>query len=324
MSRLWAAWVRLWDGHEHPRALGLCRLLLGVVVSVDLLWMGALGLPPALWGADEAIALGVPLAVEPVPWLWELLPATPASAWLLWGGMLAAGLGVAAGLAPGPAAFAFVLLSAVTARTLPAADRGIDMLVRDAMLVLALSAAGRDLSLGLRLRTGRWTAPPEARAPAWPRRLLFLQLVLVYFFAGVSKVATAWTPFGGWTAMYIALRDPHFAVFPREWVDPLFPLTQALTATTWLWEWAAPVLLLAGWYRLTPERPGRLRAWSNRVDLRAVYLLVGALFHVGTHLTLRLGMFPFAVMALYPVAFHPDELGRAWARLRRRAPPALP
>jgi hypothetical protein len=77
-------------------------------------------------------------------------------------------------------------------------------------------------------------------------------------------------------------------------------------------------MLLAYWYRNTPDRPGRLRAWFNRVNFLHVYLLVGAIFHLGTHLSLQLGIFPFAVLALYPAAFRPDEWGRWGGALRAR------
>jgi hypothetical protein len=54
-----------------------------------------------------------------------------------------------------------------------------------------------------------------------------------------------------------------------------------------------------------------VRAAFNRVGFVHLYLVLGAVFHVGTHLTMRLGIFPFAVLALYPAALHPDEWSRA-------------
>jgi hypothetical protein len=56
----------------------------------------------------------------------------------------------------------------------------------------------------------------------------------------------------------------------------------------------------------------------NRWAVAERYLLVGAAFHVGTHLVLRLGIFPFAMLALYPAAVHPDRLLGWWQSLSGR------
>lgn len=320
ITRLWGRWVDIWDRREHPLPMALVRILLGAVVFVDLLRMGILGLVNPLMAPAEAGGWGVPLALDHVPWFWASVPPTSGMAVLQWALMLGAALCVLVGLAPRAAAVVFVLLSAQFAITLPAADRGIDTLIRNAMLLLACARCGDTLSLGRRARTGRWTAPLDHQVPAWPRYLMLVQLTVLYFAAGVSKVASSWTPFGGWTALYIAMRDPHFQVLPDDVVDTLFPFTQALTGSSWIWEWMGPTLLLAYHFRATRDRGGWLRATFNRLDYRLVYLGIGALFHAGTHISFRLGIFPFAVMALYPAAFHADELHAAAAWVRRRVP----
>jgi hypothetical protein len=49
------------------------------------------------------------------------------------------------------------------------------------------------------------------------------------------------------------------------------------------------------------------------------------MFHLGIALTMRLGIFPSAMLAMYPVLLLPDEVERArrWVvgRVRRRAAP---
>jgi hypothetical protein len=324
IARCWTGWVDLWAAREHPRALAGVRILLGTVVFFDFLTMGLLDLVVPLMAPEIAGGIGQPAGAEYVPHLWRVLPQTAGSAWLVWSVLLTSSATLALGVLPRISALVFVLLSAQFALTLPGADRGIDTLVRNAALVLVASGAGETLSLGRRLRTGRWSAPDDTTIPAWPRYLLIVQLMVVYFAAGVSKVSSVWTPVGGWTALYIAMRDPHFQVAPSDWVDAAFPLTQALTGATWIWEWAGPSLVLAYWYRHTRDRGGWLRRTMNRVDYRLLYLAVGAFFHLGTHISFRLGMFPFAVMALYPAAFHPDELRRAGRWLRARLPGKAP
>ncbi len=204
-------------------------------------------------------------------------------------------------------ALALVLVWTQLSLGLPASDRGIDMLIRNVVLLLAFSSAGRVWSLDALIRTGSWRGDGKA-VTAWPRYLLIIQLVILYFTAGIQKVASSWTPFGGWSALYIAMRDPAFAMGELAWLDDLYPATQLLTASTWVWEWVAPLLLLALYYRDTRGRSGRLRAVINRMSFRTAYLIIGAMFHIGTSLTLQLGIFPWAVLSLYPACFHPDEL----------------
>ncbi len=190
------------------------------------------------------------------------------------------------------------------------------MLIRNVIFLLAFSSAHRVWSLDARIRTGSWRGDGRP-VPAWPRYLLIIQLVILYFTAGVQKVASSWTPFGGFSALYIAMRDPAFAMGPQPWLDTLYPATQLLTASTWLWEWAAPLLLLSLYYRDTRERPGRLRTVLNRLSFRTNYLLIGVVFHVGTALTLQLGIFPWAVISIYPACFHPDELRSVLVRVKQ-------
>ena len=193
------------------------------------------------------------------------------------------------------------------------------MLLRNALVVLALSPAGRAWSVDARIRTGRWRGD-GLPAPSWPRYLLVVQLLVLYFTAGVQKVSRSWLPMGDWSALYIAMRDPAFSKLPRSWVDATYVLTQLGTLTTWLWEWSAPLLLLAYHYRDTRTRPGRLRALCNRSDLLVLWVALGAIFHLGTDFALRLGIFPFACMSLYPAFFHHDELRSGARWVRRRIP----
>ncbi len=51
--------------------------------------------------------------------------------------------------------------------------------------------------------------------------------------------------------------------------------------------------------------------------MRNVYVAVGIAFHLMLALTLKLGIFPFAMLACFPAFFRPQELERAVARLRR-------
>ena len=93
-------------------------------------------------------------------------------------------------------------------------------------------------------------------------------------------------------------------------------LTQIATALTHLWELGAPLVLAAAHFRRTRERPGRLRRLFNRLPVRNFYVLMGVAFHLSLALSLRLGIFPFAMLACFPAFFRPAELEQAVARLR--------
>ena len=313
-------WIGLWDRREHPRSLAGVRILLASVVLVDLLVAQRLDVVVGIWGDLEAGGIVDVVGRKKIPEVYRWLPATPSTAWTVWGVAVGSAAALLTGIGARLAALVLCLSLAQMALILPGADRGIDMLVRNALLILACARSDATASLWARVRTGRFFGVVDGPVPSWPRYLLVVQLVLLYWGAGAAKVASTWTPFGDYAALYLAMRDPHFARLSVGLVDALYPVTQVLTATTWLWEWAAPLLLLAYHYRDTRTRPGWLRASFNRLGFVPVYLGLGVVFHVGTHLTMRLGIFPFAVLALYPAALHPDEWGALLVRVRRRLP----
>ncbi|RME26444.1 MAG: hypothetical protein D6798_06715 [Deltaproteobacteria bacterium] len=263
-----------------------------------------------LWDRREA-ADSLAMVRALVPWLFTLAPPTADTASVAFWGAVVASAGLAAGIATRLSAVVLVLLLAQLALILPAADRGIDMLIRNTLLVLACSGAGRAWSVDARLRTGRW-AGDRRPIPSWPRYLLVVQLVLLYGTAGMQKVASSWLP-PDWSALWIALHDPHFGRFDADWTwsPGMYQASRLATAVTWVWEWAAPLVLVAFWARDTEGRPGRRRAALRRGHILALYAALGVVFHLGTHLLLRLGIFPFAVLSLYPALVHPD----AWAGL---------
>ena len=133
--------------------------------------------------------------------------------------------------------------------------------------------------------------------------------------AGVQKAALSWTPLGGLSALYIVLHDPSFARTDFAWLDRIYPVTQLATLSTMAFEWGAPVVLWAFYCRWTADRPGKLRAFTVRYHLHLWWLGVGVMLHLGIALTMRLGIFPWAMLATYPALLHPDELLAFWRRL---------
>jgi hypothetical protein len=309
-----ARWVAFWDEREPPTCLALIRVALALVVIVDLVTLAAHGAIDWIWAPIEAGGV-VTWSGSDTPLFYRIFPASAGSATLLWGGLLASAMGVAAGAFTRASALAHVWFSAQAALIHPGADRAIDRLIRMVLIVLVLSPSAAVWSVDAKRATGRFGGDASP-APAWPRYLIFGQLVLTYFGAGLAKGGTHWYPWGGYNALYLTLRDPILSAVDPAWLHSKLShvATQLATAVTHLWELSAPVLLWSAYYRRTSERPGRVRRLFRRIPVRELYVAVGVVFHLTLALTLRLGIFPFAMLACFPAFFRPDELDRAWHR----------
>lgn len=323
MSRLragWSQWVDLWSHEEPPTSLALLRILLAAVMLSDVLWLGWLGLPPALLGPEEIGGFGRS-AEHPAPWLWRWLPLHPWTPWVLWGLWVLSLLGVLTGTLTPIACVIAALLSANLASLVPAADRGIDLLSRNVLWILALSSAGAVASVDARRRTGRWIGDGTA-FPAWPRHLILLQLIVMYTAAGVSKMGARWLPMGDFGALWIILQDPAISRLTHAPPEAWYPLSQLATAGTVAWEWSTPLLLVVLWQR--HRRPDPRSGWGRVLRWRPElwWAGVGLCFHLGIAALLKLGIFPWAMIALYPAFLHPSDLARS--RLPAPAPQVTP
>ena len=302
IARWWQAWVAIWDHHEHPRSLAYIRIGVGLCLLWDFAWIGMLDLIIPLIAPEELGGWGRLFDRPHVPWVWRYMPTEPWVAYGVWSIIMLGALAVTAGFYTRTACLIVLIYYGQTAQILDAADRGIDTMLRNVLVILAFSKAGAHLS---------WEAyrrgTPAEDVPAWPRHLLILQLVVMYFVAGIAKVGAGWTPMGGYSALYLILQDPAVARFDWSWIAPLYPITQFGTFMTTLWEYTAPLVLVVYYFRHTHHRPGRFRAWSNRYNPHWWWLAVGVTFHVLIAITLNLGIFPFAMLAFYPCFIHPDE-----------------
>jgi hypothetical protein len=311
----------LWDEREPPTCLAVIRIGLALVVLFDLAALAGHGAISWLWAPDEAGGVSS-WERGNAPLFYRLLPPTAGSAKLLWAASFVSALGIGAGCFTRASTLAHVWFSAQAALINPGADRAIDRLIRMVLLILVLSPSAAVWSVDAWRATGRFRGDPSP-APAWPRYLIFAQLVITYFGAGLSKGGTHWYPWGGYNALYLTLRDPILSSIEPRWLDGWlgYRLTQVATAVTHLWELGAPLLLLAAFYRRTPDRPGRLRRLFSRLRARETYVAIGVVFHLTLAATMRLGIFPFAMLACFPAFFRPDELERAarWCFARLRA-----
>jgi hypothetical protein len=312
---IWNRWVTLLDRREPATSLALARALVGAVLLADLLIAASLGLVESLWAppADGGMAYGAGVA-----WLDDALGGGTGAAWGMWAICATAAACFCTGLFTRTSAVVLVVAYAQVAMLLPEADRGIDTLFRAALVVFAFSGAGATLSLDARIRHGRF-ARPDALVTAWPRYLLVAQMAWLYFSAATNKLQSPWTPIGGFSALHYVLLDPHFARFDTPWLGSVHWLTRTATFFTMCFEWLAPLMPLAMYYRATPERGGRLRRLLLRIRFYEAWLILGVSFHISLALTVRLGIFPYGVLALYPVFVEPAHIHRGLAKLGSKA-----
>jgi hypothetical protein len=313
----WSRWVGLWDRREDGLSLALVRMGVGLGLVHAMAVPAARGLVPVIWfdraqGGYKDLGEGmfiVRLLGGPSPGLiWSLVGLC-----LLSGGLLIAGLGARWAALVGLQCF--LGLSWLNGQ----AGGSYDFLLANALWLVVLAESDRTASLWARLSRGAWLAPGEV--PSWPRYLMVVQLVLMYFATGIQKVSAHWVPGGDWSALYYILQQPSWQRWRMEWAAWVYPLTQAATGAVWFFEVGAPLLLLAFWYRDSREQGGALRATFNRVDLRALFCMAGVSMHLGIATLMDVGPFSTVAIALYAALWHPEEL-RRWLSARSRPPAA--
>jgi hypothetical protein len=207
------------------------------------------------------------------------------------------------------------LATSQLAHLAPDGERAIDMLLRIAVLVLAFSRADACWSIAA-WRRKRRGLPLLTEVPAWPRLLLFAQLVWVYSSAAHNRGGDAWWPRGQLSAIANILSDPHFTRFAPGWVEPIYVFTQAGTAVTMLFEFGSPLLFLWAWLDAAEGRGGRAGELVRRFQVKKLWLLLGVMLHASIAISMRLGIFSFGMLALYPAFFRPEEIAAAAGRLR--------
>jgi hypothetical protein len=310
-----ARWVALWDRREGPESLALLRILVPLVILLDLGTAFSLGLLPELW-APPPHGIGWAGTTDAAPPLTRLLGASAGTASIVVGLAVLGAVLLLVGLFHRAGALMLALATAELARLAPDGERAIDVLLRIVVLVLAFSRADACWSVTARLRVRSGRAPVTS-IPAWPRQLLFLQLVWVYFSAAHNRSGAAWWPTGGFSAIANVLSDPHFARFAPGWAASVFPLTQVATALTMAFELGAPLLIPLTLVDLGALRLGRAGDLVRRYRVRFVYLSVGVLLHLGIWFTMRLGIFSLGMLSLYSVLFEPAEIRTLLERFGR-------
>ncbi|MFZ5890169.1 MAG: HTTM domain-containing protein [Myxococcota bacterium] len=315
-----ARWVALWNQREAPTSLACVRILVAAVLLVDLLAAWGLHALPALWAPPpNGFGWGAS-ATEPTNSPSLLIRAfgssehTAMMAWLL---AVGCGLAVLFGAAFRLTSWLFTLAMLELMAFTPDGD-AIDHILRFVLPLLALSDAHATFSVDAWLRARRRKQSPASLDDprpvfAWPRYLIAIQLLWVYFSAAHHRGKASWGLAGGFSAIGDVLGDPHFTRFPPGTFAALYPLTQLASLLTMAFEFSAPCYLLFDYWHRHPSRGGAVANWSRRLHLREVWLALGVSLHLGIAASMELGIFPFAILALYPALIHPDDLSRMFA-----------
>ncbi len=115
----------------------------------------------------------------------------------------------------------------------------------------------------------------------WPIRLIFVQMIFMYFMNGLYKLFSDDWPDG--VSIYYVLGDATFTRFSQVALPLPFVLTQIMTWTVLAWELLFPFMMVFKW-------------------TRRLTLAFGVMFHLGILATMELGPFvPYALCMYLPL-----------------------
>jgi uncharacterized membrane protein YphA (DoxX/SURF4 family) len=240
-------------------------------------------------------------------WRWSLLHnvedpqiiRATLAAWLVATAFLLLGLGTR-----GAAALVWVL-STSFASINSYIDNGGDQIRYIICLFLILTPCGAVWSLDAWLRRRRDRSCRGVWVYPWALRLLFVQMVLMYWANGMYKLTGVDWPKGD--SLYYVLND----LTLTRWSYAQFPIpysvTRVLSWSVLVWELTFPLWLCLPW-RWAGDKLGRVSLrrvrWLPRLirHVPAIALLFGVAFHLGIGLSMELGFFvPYALCLYVPL-----------------------
>ncbi|MEK7591550.1 MAG: hypothetical protein AAB489_05100 [Patescibacteria group bacterium] len=281
-----ARWNRFFFRSAPPHALAVFRIGLGLFLL--LVWGLRLPHVPMLYSSEGVVlplmdATDVPLFLIP---FFSVPPAFPA--WLLYGTLLTALVGLTVGLFARAAAFiAFLLTAYFWNLSLHIFGTSFDQLFLFTLFVLSFSPSDRGLSLLMKLKHGSFLA--QEPVCVLPQRILALQITATYLGVGWQKL---YLP--DWQSGRILYQG-----FTGRWATPV-----ALFAARHLPMWAYDALVeLTVWFEFMIP----FGLWIRRFGIRWWFFLSGTVFH--TLIALFLGIWWFLILIpAYILFFEPEEV----------------
>ena len=298
MREHWQRWVAFCSEKESPLAIALVRISIGCTLFFTCASPYFAGVWSAIW-VDQSH--GGIRNYRNIPWFLELLGgATPeAVESLLWIGMGSA-MCLIIGLFGRLAALLGMIVMNTIAWHNTMATGGHDDLIANILWLLVFVPNDITLSLRSKLQTGSWLS--ETPILSIIRRLLLVQLLIMYGSTGLQKVSVHWVPFGQLDALWYILQQPTWGWRNHAFLAPYFFWTQLGTLGTWLFELGAPLLgILMFWEHGTTRwyRP----TWGQRIVAiirpRILFAVIGIPMHIGILLTIDVGPFSYAALSVY-------------------------
>lgn len=349
-------WRRFWLGVEDPRPMAALRIGLGLVVLADVdglyehfvLLFCDEGMFPAAaarrvyaahqfagfgdgvvepWGFFDLAAV-VRFATGPrfsLLYFWD----TPLAMWLHLAAFNVVALAFVLGAWTRGSGIATLVLMHSTFDRAPLFWEGTEVVLQVFLTMIVVGRCGEAWSIdALRRRRRVGVDAPVYRAiPAWPRRLVMLQLAIVYVTTGALKYGAVWNH---GDAIYYALNLDHFHRVPLHALTAALG-TNVLRIATWfvhVGEIGFGLVFVGELVRtgleLRPHprtRRDRMLAWIRAWLLgRRIWLTWATAIMLGIFLTMNIGMFQPAMLVLSLAYLRPQELAWVQARVTRRPP----
>lgn len=304
-GRRWLGRVRdgLLTGEEDPSALGLLRIALVAVFTASLL--SHVGAVAEYFSSASPLAGTFARQAFPSRWSLFFYFEDPAAVRAIFAAGVVAHLMWLVGLFTRPAAIvsALVWISMVGRNPLL---YGMPDQLHTAMITwLALMPTGRGLSLD-----ARWRGKGRP-VPVWCRRIVQLQLAVMYTSTGLAKHGVTWKSEG--TAIFYSMVSPYNRHFEATGLlAALQPyVLRPLTWAVLVWEVGFGGFVVSHWLR---ER------WRRIPDLRWLFLGFGVAMHVGIQVMMYVEWFTPLTLASYAAFLRPEEAQRVVRRLVRMWP----
>ncbi len=294
---IWQRWVDRCNRPIDVRPFALTRILLPLAILVDFAEMAMTGMVGTVFELSEYG--GIAGFHRAQYWFLHMGPNTGV---YLFSIVMVSFAMVVLGIKSRFFTIVGVLAFAQLGHLFPGGDRAVDRLIRTGMLLLVFTDAHRCYSLENVLRK----RPRVTHTAGWVEDILRLLMAILYMSAGLAKLGAGdWFALRGPPQLYRVMTDPMAAK-----LDPLnptwrtfWPLFRFSGMVTVVWELLSPILLTA-------------RAHQ--------YLIVGVVMHLGIAVAMKLGVFSFGVLALYPPLMAPwllPLLDRVEGRIGVAPPP---
>jgi hypothetical protein len=352
-------WRRFWFDLEDPRAMAAVRIAFGtlVVCNINGLWeyFGFLFSDEGVFPADVAQQVfakaqfaGFGDGLSPAePWgffdaraVVECLRGPRFSLLYFWDSPTAVWIHVAAfelcmaAMIVGLWTRATAILGCLLMNSLfdrnPLFWEGTELVFRVFFVYLLCARSGHAWSIDNAWRCWRQRRRGVAHRvhrliPTWPRRLMMLQLAVVYLDTGLLKNGSVWAH---GDAVYYAMNLDHFYRLEPQAVAAVLG-TNVLRVATWFVRFGEVgfALVFVGEVLRTVievrsprrSRGARALAWTRRWILgRRIWITWAVATMGGIFVTMNIGMFQPVMLALCLVYFRGEELARGIAWLRGR------